>query len=120
MSPRLEGTDSRLKDNYQRRKDAIRKCYEVASERGYKFFAVQDGGACFGDESGGKTYMKYGRKTRGCYNGKGGPWGNDVYQIYGNLFAEHIFSGTRFYCWNILVVAYSFDHCLHNIKRELF
>ena len=89
MSPRLEGTDSRLKDNYRRRKDAIRKCYEVASDRGYKFFAVQDGGECWGDETGGKTYIKYGRK-QGCRNGKGASYGNDVYQIYGNLFAEHI------------------------------
>ena len=78
----MEGTDPRLRGNYKTRKNAVEKCFEVASERGFQYFAIQDGGQCFGDKTAGSTYMKYGRGD-GCRNGKGAAWRNDVYKVYG-------------------------------------
>ena len=40
-------------------------------------FALQNGGACKGDDYPG-TYAKHG-ESEVCKNGKGGAWANDVY-----------------------------------------
>ena len=49
MITKLEGMDSRLdKQNYKKRDDAINKCFLVAADMGYDFFAVGNGGQCFG------------------------------------------------------------------------
>ena len=75
----MDGSDPRITGNYQARKDAINKCFQVAKERGMKVFAVQHGGWC----AGGKDpygYQRYGRAGN-CRGGKGGAWANDVYQI---------------------------------------
>ena len=79
--PHLERTDPGITGNYQKRKDAITKCMQVAKERGMAIFAVQNGGRCAGDNvlSG---YKKYGRASN-CKDGKGGSWANDVYRIIG-------------------------------------
>ena len=77
--PKLDGSDSRLKDNYGQRKDAINKCFEVARERKMIIFAIQAGGWCAGDDNL-NGYKKYGSSTA-CKDGKGGPEANDVYQI---------------------------------------
>ena len=41
-----EGQDPLLKDFYQLRKNAIEKCATVAKRRGYKVFALINGGKC--------------------------------------------------------------------------
>ena len=81
--PTLEGSDSRLNGEYEGRENAIQKCYQVASERGFKYFAVQNGGWCASSANAGVTYRKYGKSTA-CRKGKGGGWANDVYVINGN------------------------------------
>lgn len=78
----LEGKSRFLRGNYQRRRYAIKKCLLEAIKRGYKVFGVQHGGQCFSGPRAQYTYAKYGRSNR-CRNGKGGPWANDVYRIYG-------------------------------------
>ncbi|CAH3116452.1 unnamed protein product [Pocillopora meandrina] len=80
--PILEGKSRFLRGNYQRRRYAIKKCLLEAIKRGYKVFGVQHGGQCFSGPRAQYTYAKYGRSNR-CRNGKGGPWANDVYRIYG-------------------------------------
>ena len=77
----MDGSDARIKGNYQIRKDAINKCAQVAKERGMVIFAVQHGGWCAAakDLNG---YKKYGSAAN-CLNGKGGPWANDVYLLGG-------------------------------------
>ena len=66
--------------NYRWRTNAITKCFEVARERGYRVFAVQDGGWCSSSATGLGTYTKYG-EARNCENGKGGVWASDIYRI---------------------------------------
>ena len=77
--PQIEGSDPRIRGNYQRRGDAINKCFQVARQRKMVLFAVQNGGWCAaaGNLNG---YKKYGKSGK-CRNGKGGPWANDVYRI---------------------------------------
>ena len=85
--PSLEGKDTLLNGSYSLRNDAIQKCAVAAKVRGYKTFAIQDGGMCFGGPNAHKTYDKYG-KSQGCTcpnDGKGGPWANQVYRIIGTL-----------------------------------
>eukprot|EP00058_Branchiostoma_floridae_P010020 XP_002595508.1 hypothetical protein BRAFLDRAFT_69086 [Branchiostoma floridae] len=76
----LEGKDSRLSGDYKRRDDALGKCYQVAKDRGFMVFGVQNGGQCFGSPIAGGTYRKYGPSS-GCRGGEGGGWANDVYRI---------------------------------------
>jgi len=82
----LEGTSTRLDGNYGTRKDALEKCYHVASKRGYRYFALQNGGQCFSSMNAGQRYNMYG-KSNACHLGKGGPWANTVYIING-LYAS--------------------------------
>jgi len=74
----LERTDKRLdKWNYKRRTDAINKCYMVAHDAGYDFFAIGNKGQCwagFGD-----IYMNYGR-SRSCP--KSGKGKNGIVNVY--------------------------------------
>ncbi|XP_035699356.1 uncharacterized protein LOC118431996 [Branchiostoma floridae] len=79
--PTLEGSDPRLDGPYQNRQDAIRKCYNVAKDRGFSYFAVQNGGWCASSPIAGETYQKYGRSSTCGNDGEGGPWGNEVYKI---------------------------------------
>ena len=61
-------------------KFAVRDCAHQARKRGYKLFAVQNGGECFLGPGAKITHNKYGRSTK-CQGGKGGLWANDVYQL---------------------------------------
>ena len=81
--PSLEGKDTKLDLSYTARKDAIRKCYEAAKQRGYKYFAVQNGGWCAGSANAENTYKKYGASSACRADGEGGPWANQVYRIGG-------------------------------------
>ncbi|KAK3753635.1 hypothetical protein QZH41_014739 [Actinostola sp. cb2023] len=80
--PTLEGKDRLLNGHYRSRRYAIRKCALAAARRGWKYFAVQHNGWCASSPTAGRTYNKYGRYNT-CRNGKGGPWGNDVYVLKG-------------------------------------
>ena len=82
--PGRDGKDILLRDFYRRRADAITKCASVAMRFGYPVFAIQHGGWCATGPRAHVTYRKYGRSNR-CRNGKGGPWANDVYRVYGEL-----------------------------------
>ena len=79
--PSLEGLDPLLEGNYKSRKDAIEKCASVAKKRGYKVFAVQDGGMCLSSSTAHKTFDIYGTSRRCTRNGRGGVWANHVYVI---------------------------------------
>ena len=77
--PQMDGSDPRIRGAYQRRANAINKCYQVARERKMVLFAIQHGGWCAAAPNF-KGYQKYGRANK-CRKGKGGPWANDVYRI---------------------------------------
>ncbi|XP_015775212.1 PREDICTED: uncharacterized protein LOC107353382, partial [Acropora digitifera] len=79
----MEGRSRLLKGPYNRRRDAIRKCASAAYRRGYRVFALQNGGWCASSRLAFRTYARYGR-ARNCKNGKGGPWANDVYFLQGS------------------------------------
>ena len=76
----LEGTSAVLDGHYHSRVNKVEKCYKVALSLGYKVFAIQDNGACFGSDAAAKTYNKYGKSTKRS-SGKGGPMANSVYGI---------------------------------------
>ena len=85
----LEGKDKRLDGEYyatnplqkpSKRENAIQKCYEVARDRGYNYFGVNNGGHCVGSYDAEFRYKAYGKRTT-CKNGKGGQWTTDVYFI---------------------------------------
>ena len=83
--PSMEGSDVLLKDSYSQRNHAIQKCAVAALTRGYKMFAIQDGGMCVGSPSAHKVYGKYG-KLQDCKNdGKGGAGANQVYNLTGTM-----------------------------------
>ncbi|XP_078381198.1 retinoschisin-like [Oculina patagonica] len=81
--PTIEGQDSILDGSYKARRNAIEKCYRAAKKRGFRVFAVQDGGWCATSASAAKTFRKYGKSTACRSDGKGGPWANQVYYIKG-------------------------------------
>jgi len=67
------------KGHYKRREHPEQNCMEAAKARGFKVFALQDGGQCFGsDDLNG--YKRYGGSTK-CSDGTGGPFANSVYEI---------------------------------------
>lgn len=80
--PTMEGTHQLLKESFLTRKDAVEKCAEVTRSRGWKVFAVQDGGWCASSPTAHLTYNKYGTAIN-CVDGKGGMFANDVYIING-------------------------------------
>ena len=83
--PSMERTDALLKDNYSQRNHAIQKCAVAALTRGYKIFAIQDGGMCFGSPNAHMVYDKYG-KSQDCKNdGKGGAGAKQVYNLTGTM-----------------------------------
>ena len=65
--------------HYLRREHPEQNCLEAAKKRGFKVFALQDGGQCFGSDNL-NSYKKYGGSTQ-CSDGKGGPFANSVYEI---------------------------------------
>ena len=77
----LEGTDYILDGAYKTRKDPIAKCAVAAMRRGYKMFAVQDGGLCMSSATAHNTYDKYGKSTACAGDGEGGPWANHVHVL---------------------------------------
>ena len=84
--PSLEGMDSLLEDRqYSQRIDANQKCAVAAMYRGYKAFAIQDGGKCVSGPNAHQTFDKYG-ESKDCKNDrKGGYRANQVYSITGTL-----------------------------------
>lgn len=83
--PTMEGTHQLLKGSFLSRKDAVEKCAKVTRSRGWKVFAVQDGGWCASSPTAHLTYNKYGTAVN-CVNGKGGMFANDVYIINGKTY----------------------------------
>lgn len=77
----LEGKSSKLTGHYRSRSNAIEKCLQAAVSFGYKVFAVQDGGQCFGDVTAAFRYKHYGPSRACSGNGKGGPMANQVYKV---------------------------------------
>jgi hypothetical protein len=85
--PTLEGKSYILIGNYRRRPFAIKKCALAAAKLGWSVFAIQDQGWCASSPRAGRTYKRYGAYNT-CSNGKGGPWGNDVYVLEGELLLD--------------------------------
>ena len=82
--PGVDGRYPIVRGYYRKRADALKKCAAVAMRFGYRAFAVQHQGWCATGPRAHVTYGKYGRSNR-CRNGKGGPWANDVYRVYGKF-----------------------------------
>ena len=82
--PQMDGRNPLVKGFYRKRADAIVRCGLVAMRFGYRVFAVQHQGWCATGPRAHLTYQKYGPSNR-CRNGKGGPWANDVYAVYGRF-----------------------------------
>jgi len=57
-------------------------CAQVAHNKGYKVFGLQNGGECWTGTAAYGSYDMYGESTN-CKNGKGGICANDVYSIVG-------------------------------------
>ena len=76
----MEGTNPILDGHYSSRVNKIEKCYKVSLSLGYKVFAIQDDGQCFGSAEAEQTYNKYGIST-GCHGGEGGSMASSVYKI---------------------------------------
>ena len=91
----LEGTDSILDGSYRARKNAIAKCAVAAMRKGYKMFAVQDGGWCAASATADKTFDKYGTSTACGSDGEGGPWANQVYVIKGKMSKKCLFNAQK-------------------------
>ena len=83
--PSLEGKDAILDGSYPSRKNPIAKCAAAAMRKGYIMFAVQAGGWCAASATAPQTFDKYGKSGACKADGEGGPWGNQVYVIKGNL-----------------------------------
>lgn len=92
--PTMEGTHQLLKGSFLTRKDAVEKCAEVTRSRGWKVFAVQDGGWCASSPTAHLTYNKYGTAVN-CVDGKGGMFANDVYIINGKIYLRLRLSNGR-------------------------
>ena len=75
----LEGADPILDGSYSTRKNPIVKCAVAAMKRGYRMFAVQNGGWCAASSTAPQTYDKYGKSIACRSDGEGGPWANQVY-----------------------------------------
>ena len=93
--PQMDGRNPLVKGFYRKRADAIVRCGLVAMRFGYRVFAVQHQGWCATGPRAHLTYRKYGPSNR-CRNGKGGPWANDVYAVYGKFksgFSPSYFCG---------------------------
>lgn len=81
--PTLEGKDPVLDGGYTARKNPIEKCYQAARNRGFKVFAVQNGGWCASSATAHDTYDKHGSSSNCLVDGAGGPGANQVYFIRG-------------------------------------
>ena len=84
----LEGKDPALDGNYKTRMNPIAKCALVARKRGYRVFAVQDGGWCAASATAEETFNKYGKSSACKLDGQGGPWANEVYVFQGQSGAH--------------------------------
>lgn len=84
----LEGKDPALDGNYKTRKNPIAKCALVARKRGYRVFAVQNGGWCAASATAEETFNKYGKSSACELDGQGGPWANEVYVFQGQSGAH--------------------------------
>lgn len=84
----MEGTHTFLMDSFLTRKNAVDKCALVTKSRGWKVFAIQDGGWCASSSIAHLTYNKYSTADN-CVGGKGGMFANDVYIIDGKCFKVH-------------------------------
>ena len=60
------------------RTDAVGKCERCAKLKGHKYFALQNGGACFSSST--ASYDAEGPSTNCIDDGKGGRWANFVYK----------------------------------------
>lgn len=79
--PSLENTSTLLRDGYRVRRDSVKKCAQVAKQQGFKAFAVENGGQCFGGKNLLQIYKKYGRSRDCANNGRGGDYAMEVYVL---------------------------------------
>ena len=81
--PTIEGEDSILDGSYSSRENVIAKCAVAALNRGFKVFAIQDGGWCASSAAAEQTFNKYGTSNDCKDDGEGGPLANNVYVFQG-------------------------------------
>lgn len=92
----LETKHGTLQDNYLIRKDAIRKCGEVAFQKKFNVFALHDGGSCSAGNNLQRTFDKDGNANN-CAFGKGGTFANDVYEIRSKDLEDFFISVIQFH-----------------------
>ena len=83
--PSMEVLCPMLEGGYWDRKDNFWQCYHCAKFRGYRIFALQDGGRCSGADKEGDFYKRYGKADHCLPDGSGGILANSVYEILGKL-----------------------------------
>ena len=81
--PSLEGIAKQLDGSYTTRTDPIRKCFEAAQERGWRVFAVSDGGLCRSSANATNTFHEKGRGNVCSRSGTGLVGTSDIYLING-------------------------------------
>ncbi|XP_047129589.1 uncharacterized protein LOC105843590 isoform X2 [Hydra vulgaris] len=110
----LEGT-SVLDGDYKDRIDPFGKCYKVAAERGYKYFALQYSGYCSAGNN--ESYKKLGKSSKCQPNGEGGPWANEVYTDNQSEFKNGI--DFRYFLYITLNISYwNLDEPAVNVTWE--
>ena len=73
-----------FEEHYKRRQNPVQDCFKAALSKGYRVFAIQEGGQCFSSSTAKLDYDKYGKSTNCLGDGKGGPMANHVYEIEGD------------------------------------
>ncbi|XP_063684649.1 uncharacterized protein LOC134818870 isoform X2 [Bolinopsis microptera] len=59
----------------------IEDCYNFAKEQGFSVFAVQANRECFTSADAAETFNQYGLSAACQYDGRGGTWAQNVYQV---------------------------------------
>ena len=75
----IDATVAHKHGHYKSRSHPHQNCLQQAKSSSKRFFALQDGGYCFGSNDH-LAYKKYGKSTL-CSGGKGGAMANNVYGI---------------------------------------
>lgn len=88
----LEGHHYGLEGFYWDRVNSVLKCATVANDKGFKYFAVRNGGECLADDKLRARYKDHG-VSQECFEGEGGHEAINVYKITGTIPSLEDFEG---------------------------
>ena len=66
------------------RANSVTQCAAVAKDKGYKYFAIRNGGKCLSGRNLYSGYKEHGELDE-CFDGEGGHEAMNVYNITGNV-----------------------------------